>query len=197
MRVRRQVERHALPDQGEAANHGRRQKDPKQRSYEVHPEVAHGSRTLPGEASDEGDSQGKAGRAGEEVLRDQTKQLGQVAKSSFAAISLRGCGCRETDRSVGRQVRGHWRGQVTIGGAAGEQALSQQQKEQACRAYGAEEQEAPRVVTRGHLLACVNPQPTVEKRFRWAEYGIKEGALPLENPGQIEAHRLSQSDDEC
>ena len=73
LRVRRQVERHALPDQGEAADHRRRQKHPKQRSYEIRPEVAHGSRMRPGEASDEGDSQGKSGRARKEVLRDQAK----------------------------------------------------------------------------------------------------------------------------
>ena len=46
-RVRRQVERHALPDQGQAAHQRHRQKNPKQSSDQVHPEVAQGGRTFP------------------------------------------------------------------------------------------------------------------------------------------------------
>ena len=44
--VRREVERHALPDQHEAAHQRQGQQDPKQAADQVHPEVAQRRRLL-------------------------------------------------------------------------------------------------------------------------------------------------------
>src|ERR1700733_10232543 len=95
LRVRRQVERYALPDQNQAAHDGHRQKNPKQSADEIHPEVAQGRRMLPREASDKSDPNSQAGISREEILRDQANELGQIAKSGFARVSLPGCGRRE------------------------------------------------------------------------------------------------------
>src|SRR5580658_10435513 len=73
--VRRQVERHALPDQNQAARDCQRQKNPKQSTDEIHPEVAQGRRMLPREAPDESDPNSQAGSSREEVLRDQANEL--------------------------------------------------------------------------------------------------------------------------
>jgi len=89
-RIARQVDRYALADQNQAARQSQRQEDPKQASGQIHPEVAQGSGSFPYEASDEGNPHGEAGSAGEEILRDQSQQLGEIPESGFAAIGLPG-----------------------------------------------------------------------------------------------------------
>jgi hypothetical protein len=42
----------------------------------------------------------------------------------------------------------------------------------------------------------MDPKQPIQKRFDWAEYGIEEGGLSLEDPSQITAYRPSQPDDE-
>jgi hypothetical protein len=72
--------------------------------------------------------------------------------------------------------------------------LGEEQKEQPSRAYGAKERETQGIYTSGHLLAWVDPQPAVQKRFDRAEWSVKKGGLPLEYPDQIKAHRPGQPD---
>ena len=126
LRVVRQVERHALPDQNETAHQSQRHQDPKKSADQVHPEVPQCARTFPYEASDESHPQGEAGSACQEVLRDQAKHLGEIAKRGLTAVRLPRCGRRETDCRVRCQIQGHWSGQVTIGGAARDPMLGKQ-----------------------------------------------------------------------
>ena len=77
-----QVERHALPDQHEAAEQRQGQQNPEQRPDQVDPEVAERRRPLAGEAADEGDADRQPGRAGQEVLRHQPDDWVRYAGSS-------------------------------------------------------------------------------------------------------------------
>jgi hypothetical protein len=66
---------------------------------------------------------------GQEVLRDQPKELRQVAQVALARTGLPGCGGRDTHRGSRREVRRHWRPQMSARWTTGQPVLQLQDKE--------------------------------------------------------------------
>ena len=129
-RIRRKVERHALPNQHQSADERQRQQHPQNGSHQIDPKIAQRFRPLAGKTADEGDAHREPGRAGEKVLGSQADELRGIAQRRFAAIRLPRCRRRETQRRVHRQIERHRRGQIPIVGTAGQHLLKYQQQKQ-------------------------------------------------------------------
>ena len=99
--------RHALPHEDERADDGDRQQDVEDAPGQVDPVVAERLRAAPGQAAEQRDGDGQAGRGGGEVADGEHGRLGQVAGAGLARVVLPVRVRLEADRRVEGEIGRH------------------------------------------------------------------------------------------
>ena len=102
-----EVLRHAERDQHQREHDGEREQHVKRRARQVDPEIADGGSLAAREGPCDGDSDGKAGGSGDEVLHRQSGHLAEIGERAFAAVALPVGVGDERGRRVEGQVRAH------------------------------------------------------------------------------------------
>ena len=174
----------ALAGEEEGVGDRERQQHVERDTGEVDPGVAEGLRTMPGEAADQGDDDGDAGRRREEVLHRQGEHLGQVAHRRFAAVALPVGVGDEADRGVERRV-GRDRAEALW--------VERQHALQALHGVGeheaedVEEDDGHGVFAPAHRLVGAHAAEPVERRFE----ATRPGIVAVDDAGDVGAERAA------
>jgi hypothetical protein len=103
--IRIKVLDHALTDQKDGEDEGKRQQYVERDARQIHPGVAKGLGGVAREAADQGNGDDDAGSGREKILHRETQHLGKVAHGGLAGIALPiGIG-GETDGRVEGRIR--------------------------------------------------------------------------------------------
>ena len=182
-----------VPHQEERVGHADGQQHVERAAGHIDPERAHGLRRRAGEAADQGDRKGDAGRGRQEVLVRQAQHLRQVGQRAFAAVALPVGVGDEAGRGVEGEVR---RDGALAGRIEGQHILEAEQGVQDQEPADMEEHHGDEVGDPALLLVLVDPGNLVEDALDGAQDRRQEGALAREDARHVAPEGLRECDDD-
>ena len=184
--------RDALPDEDKGTDDRDRQEDVQDAAGQIDPVVAQRLRAVAGQAADERDGHGQAGRRGGEVAHGEDRGLGQVRCAGLARVVLP-VGVRlEADRCIEGKVRRHRRDAALVEGQDVLEAEHDVAGHDGDQGHG---QDAERVALPVLLMRFVDPAHAIHGALNRSQHRAQEGALALHDPIDVSAQEGRDDDD--
>jgi hypothetical protein len=183
-----EVHRNSLADEEQRPEERAGRENPEEAAGEIDPEVTQGLETFAGEASDEGDADGQAHRAGEKILYAEAHHLAGIAHGVFARIGLPGAGGGEADGCVEGEIRSEGGGEV-LRKEPRKEPLGSEDEVEDQRADKAEDDETGCVLAGGHFRCRIDAGEAIDPSFHWSPYGIQHRSSPGEDALHVTAER--------